>query len=205
MLEQLAEDLRTLTLADAQQLRLRLQPCSLSAELAELQEAWQPQAECLGKGLLLNVSQDAATCTLRADPLRFRQVMGNLLDNALRYALAEVTLSVAQGTASSILFQIDDDGPGALPDELARLFDRFYQVDQARAFQGAGASRHGSGLGLPIVRALTLAHGGTIGASASRLGGLCLSLRWPTAEALEGGNKEEFRLLSDEPATQIGG
>jgi signal transduction histidine kinase len=97
---------------------------------------------------------------VRADPLRLHQVLGALLDNALRYTAEDghirVGVSTRPGTA---LLEVEDDGPGIAPADLPRVFDRFYR-GRALARDGRG----GAGLGLSIARAIAAEHGGTIDA-----------------------------------------
>jgi len=95
------------------------------------------------------------------DPDRLRQVLVNLLDNALQYSPpgAEVTVHTGispEGAAVSV----QDCGPGIAPEDLPRVFERFYRGDRSRQRERGRAS--GSGLGLAIAKALIEAHGGSI-------------------------------------------
>lgn len=96
---------------------------------------------------------------LRADPMRLRQVLGCLLDNALRYSHpgGKVQLAVAQTSADRLEIRISDHGIGIHPDELDRVFDRGWRSDAARMHRPDGL-----GLGLAIARQLTQAQGGTL-------------------------------------------
>ncbi len=95
---------------------------------------------------------------LWADRQRLMQVLGNLLDNALRHTPAggHVTLTAAR-TGAEVAFTVADDGDGITPEHLPHLFERFYRADYAR-----DRGRGGSGIGLAIVKALTEAHGGHV-------------------------------------------
>jgi len=95
---------------------------------------------------------------LWADRQRLAQVLGNLLDNALRHTPAggHVSLSVAH-VADEINFTVADDGDGIAAEHLPHIFERFYRADYAR-----DRGRGGSGIGLAIVKALTEAHGGHV-------------------------------------------
>ena len=97
--------------------------------------------------------------TLRADPARLRQVLGCLLDNALRYSHpgGTVRLAVAQGSADRLEIQISDQGIGIDPDDLDRVFDRGWRSEGARMHRPDGL-----GLGLAIARQLTHAQGGVL-------------------------------------------
>lgn len=89
-------------------------------------------------------------------------MLGNLLDNAYKWAKTEIHLHVVQA-GSSLLFVVDDDGPGLTPDQRSLVLERGVRLDEASP---------GSGLGLAIVRDLAELYGGSIELDASPLGGL---------------------------------
>ena len=95
---------------------------------------------------------------------RLRQVLGALLDNALRHTPSggqvHVSAGVRPAADGNVRIEVADTGPGIAPPDMPRLFDRFYQADRAR-----DRSTGTSGLGLAIVRAIVEAHGGTVGAA----------------------------------------
>jgi signal transduction histidine kinase len=95
------------------------------------------------------------------------QVLGNLLDNALRHTPAggTVTIRAVRGESNTAILRVDDTGEGIGPDHLPFIFDRFYRADTAR-----DRERGGAGIGLSIARALVEAHGGTIGARSEGIG-----------------------------------
>ncbi|MGV1005882.1 MAG: sensor histidine kinase [Candidatus Nanopelagicales bacterium] len=95
---------------------------------------------------------------LWADRQRLTQVLGNLLDNALRHTPGggHVTLTAAR-TGAEVVFAVADDGEGIATEHLPHIFERFYRADAAR-----DRGRGGSGIGLAIVKALTEAHGGHV-------------------------------------------
>jgi signal transduction histidine kinase len=98
---------------------------------------------------------------LTADRTRLRQVLGNLLDNAIKYTAAGGRVEVkAQQQQESVVISISDTGMGLAPDELPKIWDRLYRGDQARAERGLG-------LGLSLVRAVVQAHGGRIDVSSA--------------------------------------
>jgi len=103
-------------------------------------------------------TQVAAPGRLWGDRQRLAQVLGNLLDNALRHTPAggHVTLAAARA-GSQVVFTVADDGEGIDAWHLPHIFERFYRADSARDRQ-----RGGSGIGLAIAKALTEAHGGHI-------------------------------------------
>jgi two-component system OmpR family sensor kinase len=97
------------------------------------------------------------------DPDRFRQVLANLLGNALTHTPdgtpVTVTLTTADSTAR---LTVADQGPGLPPEQVARLFERFYRADPSRS-----RARGGTGLGLAIVEAVVQASGGTVTCTSS--------------------------------------
>ena len=101
--------------------------------------------------------------------------MNNLLSNALRYtpegSFVQVDLNRRDGWAE---VSVTDNGPGIPPEDLPRLFERFYRVDRSRSRSGGG-----SGLGLAIARQLALAQGGDLSASNRPEGGAAFLLRLP--------------------------
>lgn len=97
--------------------------------------------------------------TAHADPDRLRQVLANLIDNAIKYGRAEgrVVLNGRSVDAGQVEFSVRDDGPGIPPEAQERIFERFYRVDKARSREQGG-----TGLGLAIVKNVVQAHGGDV-------------------------------------------
>jgi signal transduction histidine kinase len=130
----------------------------------------------LGAGRGTRVRVVAEPVVVSADEDRLGQVLGNLLQNALRYASTApgaVQVTVRRSSPMALLV-VEDDGPGLPPEALDRVFDRFYRVDRARSrIQG------GTGLGLAIVRHITEAHGGRVWAENRPGGGARFCVRLP--------------------------
>jgi two-component system sensor histidine kinase BaeS len=104
--------------------------------------------------------------------------MNNLLENAARYVHEKAVVSLSLGRESNkALLVVEDSGPGVPAALLPRLFERFYRVESSR-----NREQGGSGLGLAICRSIVEAHGGSILAVPSPLGGLRIELRLPLAE-----------------------
>lgn len=171
-LSRLVEDLRLLTLADAGQLPLDLQKLDVQQLLADLRDAFAPQAA--EAGVTLQVEALPQTLhPLHADPQRLGQVLGNLMTNALRHTPPGGRVSLgaaplgAEGKPEAIEIWVADTGEGVPPEDLPRIFDRFWRGDRARA-RSAGA---GSGLGLAIARSLVKLHGGRIWAESEGVPG----------------------------------
>ncbi|MDQ6946346.1 MAG: ATP-binding protein [Actinomycetota bacterium] len=103
-------------------------------------------------------------------------MLRNLGDNAQRHARGRVTFTLTE-TGGTVLFTVEDDGPGIAETDRARVFDRFVRLDAARARDDGG-----SGLGLAIVTELVRAHGGSVLVRDSALGGVRLELALPVSE-----------------------
>jgi two-component system OmpR family sensor kinase len=114
-----------------------------------------------GRDITLDVGSGAAFLVL-GDEVRLRQVIGNLMNNALTHTpdgtpVAVRLLAGARQPVPSVVLEVADQGPGLRPDQAEHVFERFYRADQART-RTAG----GTGLGLAIVAALVAAHDGTV-------------------------------------------
>jgi two-component system sensor histidine kinase BaeS len=174
-LQQLVEDLRTLSLADAGELRLNRQPTAPRALLSQVAALFQHRAE--QQQVALIVEADDALPELDVDEGRIIQVLSNLVANALRYTSegGHITLG-ANGRSDGVDLIVRDDGTGISPEALPHIFERFYRSDQARQ-----SDTGESGLGLAIARSIVEAHGGTITVE-SKLGvGSEFRLRLPIA------------------------
>jgi signal transduction histidine kinase len=117
-----------------------------------------------------------------ADPGRMGQVLGNLLDNALRHTTTGGIVTVScRAVGQWVHVDVSDTGDGIAAEHLEHVFDRFYRADPARRTAGStSGSRGGSGIGLTISRAIVEAHGGRITAqSAGRGQGSTFTIRIP--------------------------
>ena len=115
------------------------------------------------------VSIDVRTpATVRGDLATLRQALTNLLDNAIRYTPAHgrIKLSVGPGPGGKPMVEVEDDGPGIVPEDRERIFDRFY-----RASNGQGGKAEGTGLGLAIARSAVEANGGRLEYESAAEGG----------------------------------
>jgi signal transduction histidine kinase len=112
----------------------------------------------------LEVQAPAHLPLVQADPRRVRQILGNLLDNAIKFSPAGTTITVnAAHDAKTLRVSVSDQGPGIAPEHLPHLFDRFYRIE------GNGRRAGGVGLGLAICKGLVEAMGGQVSVS-SRVG-----------------------------------
>lgn len=171
-LGRLVDDLRLLTLADAGQLPLDMEVLDVHQLLADVRDAFALQAAEAGVTLRVEAPGQALR-PLHADPQRLGQVLGNLVANALRHTPSggRVTLGAAPAgdgeEPDGIEIWVADTGTGVPPEDLPRIFDRFWRADRARSHEeGAG-----SGLGLAIARSLVQLHGGRIWAESEGVPG----------------------------------
>ncbi|MGE5140170.1 MAG: ATP-binding protein, partial [Rudaea sp.] len=159
-LEQIVEELRNLSLADAGALALNLQPTSPGELLNRVAAHYERDADQRGVSLSVNAAPDLPQ--MRVDEARMTQVFDNLLSNALRFTPKGGTVQVSARAVRDVLhFEVTDSGPGIKAEDLVRVFDRFYRADPSR---NGDDSR--SGLGLAIARAFVEAHDGKIWAEA---------------------------------------
>jgi PAS domain S-box-containing protein len=157
-IERLVNDLSELNRIETGELVLQPRAVSLRALFAELADDFQ-----------FVLTGDA---TVMLDPLRAQQIFANLLDNAVKHGKGGVSVEIANEGGDAIV-RVSDEGPGIPPQELDRVFHRFYRVDRSR-------SQPGTGLGLAIAKHLTVLHGGTIRAYNRPAGGATFEVRLPS-------------------------
>lgn len=174
-LNTLVNDLDQLALSDLGAMRYHMAPLDLSDLLLRVGESHRSRLE--QNGLTLATDGLNTPAIFEGDEARLRQMLDNLIENARRYTEApgSVQLRLAR-TERHWQIILDDSAPGVSPEDIPRLFERFFRVDRSRS-RAAG----GSGLGLAICRNIALAHGGDIAASASPLGGLRITVTLPHA------------------------
>jgi heavy metal sensor kinase len=146
---QLAEDLLVIARSDQGRLPVRLAPVDVEDVLADVQERFAIRSRETKREL---VAEPTGDLQVTADPIRLRQALGNLVDNALRYGNGTVRLS-ARSLNGSVELHVQDEGNGFPPDFIAAAFERFSRAD-------GGRGRGGTGLGLAIVQAIAHAHQG---------------------------------------------
>jgi two-component system OmpR family sensor kinase/two-component system sensor histidine kinase BaeS len=166
MLARLVDDLQTLSLAEAGQLHLRLEPLDISELLADVATSFSGQMEAAGIILDVKTVGTPQDLTINADPERLDQVLSNLVANALRHTSQDGTIMLtAESTSEGVRILVRDTGEGISSEDLPYIFDRFWRGDKSRQ-RKSGA---GSGLGLAIAKQIIAAHGGQI-AVESQLG-----------------------------------
>jgi two-component system OmpR family sensor kinase len=121
---------------------------------------------------------------VNGDEARLRQVVGNLMTNALTHTPAGTPVDLRlRRDGTDALIEVVDHGPGLTDEQAARVFERFYRVDKARTRRQASSSHSGSGLGLAIVAALVAVHGGTVSVFVTPGGGATFQVRLPLTAA----------------------
>jgi len=148
-----ADDLRTISLAAANRLEMRIATVDLGAEAASVVEVMRPDFTEIGMTLEL----DASTSLVPGDAQRIRQALIALLDNARRYAAKGRVVVQIRSTRDTGILRVKDEGPGMPPEFVSRAFTVFERGEESRS-----RSSGGSGLGLSVVEAIMTAHGGAV-------------------------------------------
>ena len=170
VLARLIDDLRTLSLSEVGVLRLHREPTNLGRLIEEVVAGHRAAAD--EGGVTVSVESDGELRLLEIDSSRIRQVVGNLVANALRFTPAGGRVVVASGPdGAGAWVRVRDTGDGIEPESLEHVFDRFYR--------SPGSA--GSGLGLPIARNLVEAHGGSIRIESPPGGGTEVRFTLPTS------------------------
>lgn len=156
-LNQLVEDLRTLSLAEAGELPLKKEPTNMADLAQKLLAAMEQIAEEKGISIQLDVLTNQTT--ISADANRIKQVLVNLLTNAIRFTPSPgaIYLRLLNENDQYLTVIVQDTGIGISPEHLPHLFDRFYRVDEARSRVSGG-----TGLGLAIAKQYVLSHNGIL-------------------------------------------
>ncbi|MEU3713572.1 sensor histidine kinase [Streptomyces catenulae] len=179
LLQHIIDDLRDLSAADAGELRLSKVPVAVADALAQTATAHRADADA--GGVRLTVTADGVP-PVAADPVRLRQMTGNLLSNAIRHTPRGGTVTLrARAAEGSVRIEVADTGTGIAADELPHVFERFWRAEKSRSRQTGG-----SGLGLSIVRKLAEAHGGTVTAQSAPGAGAVFRLTLPAAREPSG-------------------
>ena len=172
VMSRLLDDLRTLSMTDTGALRLHKELTDVGDLLQDVRSAFAPRAVEAGVGFTVTAEP---LSPLDIDPVRVRQVLENLLDNALRHTPRGGSIRVeARREGAAVLVRVADTGRGIPPEALPHVFDRFWK----------SADSGGSGLGLAIARGLIEAHGGQIRADSVVGRGTVVSFTLPAGTVL---------------------
>jgi signal transduction histidine kinase len=174
-MNKLIDDFFEVAQLDAVGLVLELSHHSLRDLVSDALESFQALAQQRNITLVGEVASEIDLVRLNAE--KMSRVLANLLSNALRYTPAEGKIELqAQQTAEGIEVTICDNGPGFSPDDLERVFEKFYRGEQARSRATGGA-----GLGLAIAAGIVAAHNGRIWAANRPEGGACVGFSLPAS------------------------
>ncbi|MFX0573993.1 sensor histidine kinase [Nocardia nepalensis] len=175
----LVEDLLMLARLDAQR-PLELGPVDLLAIASDAVHNARAVAATNGgdgphRSVELEIRSGTGTLEVVGDEARLRQVLANLLNNALTHTPPDADITVRLTPADDeVLLEVADTGPGLPPEEAERVFERFYRTDTSRARTSGG-----TGLGLSIVQALVAAHNGTVSVESAEGEGTTFTVRLP--------------------------
>ena len=169
LLQHIIDDLSDLAAADAGTLRVHTSPTYVRDVLNQVVEGHLSTAHAAGVRLTMEIQDDPV---LAADAVRLRQLVGNLVANAIRYTPAGGAVTVA---AAGPVITVRDTGVGIDAEHLPRIFDRFWRAEGSRS-----RATGGSGLGLSIARKLAEAHGGTISVESTPGVGTIFTVRLST-------------------------
>jgi two-component system heavy metal sensor histidine kinase CusS len=172
-LARIADDLLLLARADAGQEFIRRVPFRLEVALGDVVDLFAPAAEERGIDLALSEQNQV---WIDGDDGRLRQVIGNLLDNAIEFTPSGGSVRAALVNSNGVAeLTVRDTGVGIGAEHISHVFDRFYRVDRARS-----RARGGAGLGLSICRTIVEAHGGSISVTSEPGEGTTVVVRLPS-------------------------
>ncbi len=178
-MERLVKDLLRLAQLEAGQELLECAPADVPALVAGVVD--DMAGTVAAKALAVTVDAAANTRGLRVDAAKVHDILRNLVENAVNYTQTGGAVHVSATLAGDQLtLQVTDNGPGIPPEDLTRVFERFYRVDKSRGRPG------GTGLGLAIVKHLTGLHAGTTSVENRAEGGARFTVRLPTAPSEAG-------------------
>jgi len=171
-MERLVKDLLRLARLDARQEALETARCDMKQIFSAVTADLAPTIEDKRQRITLDVPAEARH--VEGDPAKLHDIVRNLVENAVNYSPegAEVRLGAAQED-STYTITVADSGPGIPPEDLTRVFERFYRVDKSRSRPG------GTGLGLAIVKHLVELHGGEAEAENRPEGGAVFTVKLP--------------------------
>ncbi|MAT95847.1 MAG: hypothetical protein CL608_01670 [Anaerolineaceae bacterium] len=178
LLARLVDDLHTLSLADAGQLPLKMEPVNVADLLADVATSFSGQAEAQGVELGVDTAILPPNTQIQGDAGRLDQVLSNLVVNALRHTPenGRITLS-AKLVDDGVEIQVTDTGEGIPEADLPFVFERFWRGDRARTHSGGA----GGGLGLAIAKQIVVAHNGRIAVTSTPHQATTFTLTFPVA------------------------
>lgn len=192
-LSQLINDLLDIDKLVAGKMQFDFTTCSMLDLVRQSIEHNQPYADKYQASIDLSASDDVAVLL---DPMRFHQIMANLLSNAAKFSPTGSKISVTLSqTDTEVVVSIQDQGPGISPEFQHRMFEKFSQADSADA-----RSKDGTGLGLAIVKELTERMHGRITFQTSERSGTCFFLHFPKQTAASALQTNAILVVEDDPS-----
>ena len=168
VLSRLVDDLRTVALSDAGALKIHRESTDILTLAHDVVRSLEGDAA--RRSVTMSVTASGTNPAIDVDPVRIREVLTNLLTNALGHTAAGQTVTVAvRDRDEDVVVDVADTGEGMRPEEVARMFERFYK----------GSTSRGAGLGLAIARGIVVAHGGDISASSQPGAGTTVTFTLP--------------------------
>lgn len=186
----LINDILDISKIEAGRLQLAVESVSVSTSFFEVTSALQPLADKKFQSLVL---QDIPPLNVLADPVRFKQILMNLLGNAIKFTPegGKIEMSAKQ-LGEVVRVEVRDSGPGIPPDEQSQIFEAFHRLQQS------DKATEGTGLGLAITRRLVELHGGHLGLESEIGLGSCFYFTLPIVLAVQ---KEATHRIGLEPRT----
>ncbi len=178
----LINDILDLSKIEAGRLQLAIESVLVKASFDEVVDSLRPLADKKSQTL---VQQASSNLSVRADATRFKQMLMNLLGNAIKFTPGGGKIELAaQQLGEVVRVEVRDSGPGIPPEEQQRIFEAFYRLSQT------DKAPEGTGLGLAITRRLVELHGGYLGLESQSGSGSCFYFTLPTVPTFQ---KEEVR------------
>jgi two-component system, OmpR family, phosphate regulon sensor histidine kinase PhoR len=175
-MERLVQDLLRLARLDARQEALDVTRCDVHQVFSGVIADLGPAIEAKQQHVAIVVPSEASH--VDGDPAKLHDIVRNLVENAVNYSPDGADLRVTSGVSDgTFVITVADSGPGIPPEDLTRVFERFYRVDKSRSRPG------GTGLGLAIVKHLVELHGGEARAENAPDGGAVFTIRLPASRA----------------------
>jgi len=177
-LVQIVEELLELSRIESGELPMSRERVEMASVLADAVERLRPQVEKQGLSLTVDIAADLPP--IIGDAERLARVVVNLLHNAVKFTPSGGSVHVWAGLVeSAVVVKVIDTGVGIAPEDLPRIFERFYKSDRARASGGTG-------LGLAVVKHIVEAHGGTVSAESEQGRGSTFSFSIPVPSSPHG-------------------
>ena len=172
-LNALVEDLLILARLESRDEKLQLAPLEVGKFLQDAVRDWAMRS--VAKQIALTAEIAPGVPVISADAFRLEQVMGNLIENAIKYTNHGGSVTVRAAAADDgVEIRVEDTGLGIPATDVPRIFERFYRADKGRSREHGG-----TGLGLSIVKHIVLAHGGNVHAESEQGRGTSIVIRLP--------------------------